>query len=592
MADPHVIERPQRWDLPFSRDLAVDEEGPDMSEEDLDRLLSVEPFRVMAAEKFPPTMSLRGILKNDARLRRYGNGDVIVRQGDYGHSAFLILDGQVRAILQGLSPVAIGRRERKRNSWIRSLAKLVTNPKSPEARDTRQYPQMRGDAEKKGRVGPVLAQDVTNVLSVAPDAFEKTSNRVMERGEFFGELAALGRIPRSVTVVSDGDSELLEIRWQGLRDLRKYDATLRQRIDEQYRTLGLVDTLQGSPLLTGLNPSQLQKITEVAEFETYGQFDWYGSYQQMRKKEDFDPLLQEPVIANEGDYPNGLILIRAGFARLSRKYGNGEQTFSYLGKGDVYGLAELAHNARNPEPVSLNATLRAVGYVDVVRIPTRTFEDVILPNLPPDKVARSLSTRGKEWPPGASVPAAAPAAAQIDTNTMEFLVENRFLNGTATMLIDLDRCVRCDECVRACATGHDNNPRFIRHGKVIGHHMVANACMHCVDPVCMIGCPTGAIHRDEEGGEVVINDLTCIGCGTCAASCPYDNIRMVDVRDRWADDAIMIEPEKGRPISKATKCDLCVDHYGGPACERACPHDALVRVDMRDLNFLGRWLNR
>ena len=52
--------------------------------------------------------------------------------------------------------------------------------------------------------------------------------------------------------------------------------------------------------------------------------------------------------------------------------------------------------------------------------------------------------------------------------------------------------------------------------------------VECTDPVCMIGCPTGAIHRNVEEGVVVINDDTCIGCGTCANSCPYDNIRLVE----------------------------------------------------------------
>src|SRR5439155_5289623 len=99
---------------------------------------------------------------------------------------------------------------------------------------------------------------------------------------------------------------------------------------------------------------------------------------------------------------------------------------------------------------------------------------------------------------------------ELDPGLMEFLVERRIINGTASMVIDLDRCTRCDDCVRACAAGHDNNPRFVRHGPASGGLMVANACMHCVDPVCMIGCPTGAIHRDAFGGQVVINPVTCI----------------------------------------------------------------------------------
>ncbi len=108
--------------------------------------------------------------------------------------------------------------------------------------------------------------------------------------------------------------------------------------------------------------------------------------------------------------------------------------------------------------------------------------------------------------------------------------------------------------------------------------MVANSCMHCADPVCMIGCPTGAIHRSMADGSVVVNDDTCIGCGTCAASCPYDNIRLVQVAN--LDGEPLVDAEH-KPIMKATKCDFCSTNPGGPACQRACPHDALRRVDFR-----------
>ena len=149
------------------------------------------------------------------------------------------------------------------------------------------------------------------------------------------------------------------------------------------------------------------------------------------------------------------------------------------------------------------------------------------------------------------------------------------------MLINLDRCVRCDDCVRACASTHDGNPRFIRHGKTFSNWMVANACMHCADPVCMIGCPTGAIHRSMSGGTVIINDDTCVGCETCANSCPYSNIRMVPIRDE--NNQQILDQQNHKPIIKATKCDLCADQISGPACVFSCPHDALKRVDLADL---------
>lgn len=605
MAQSQSIDKPKRWDLPFSRDLPNALERHDMSEEDVERLLSLEPFSRMDRESFPKNLPLRDLLKNDTRIRHYRDGDVIVRQGDYGNSAFLILDGSVQIILEGLDQALVRRSDRQRKSWIRSIAKLITNPRSPEVRDTRRYPQMQKKQELPIQEGErVFVQDVTNVLSVFPDVAKKTKNVVMHEGQLFGELAALGRIPRAATVLatSHRGATVLEIRWQGLRDLRKYDDALREHTDKLFRNFGLASTLSASPLLAHLDEEDMQKVTQSAQFATYGSFDWYGTFQELRRKEA-DPLSKEPIIAEAGHYPNGLVLIRAGFARLSHRHGNGERTFSYLGKGDVYGLAELAYNAQHNQQIPLTATLRAVGYVDVVRIPTRTFEQLILPRipmemvpkLPPEVVASQQGEREEKPATQEPPPQITPLGSddpKINPAMMEFLVENRFINGTATMMIDLDRCTRCDDCVRACASGHDNNPRFIRHGAIFGHHMVANACMHCADPVCMIGCPTGAIHRNEEHGEVIINDITCIGCGTCAASCPYDNIRMVEVRDVSNNDAVVIDPIQGKPIAKATKCDLCVDHHGGPACERACPHDALKRVDMHDLKTLSQWINR
>jgi Fe-S-cluster-containing hydrogenase component 2 len=107
--------------------------------------------------------------------------------------------------------------------------------------------------------------------------------------------------------------------------------------------------------------------------------------------------------------------------------------------------------------------------------------------------------------------------------------------------------------------------------------MVATACMHCCDPVCLIGCPTGAIHRDPHSGNVIIQESTCIGCGTCVDACPYDSIRTVEIRDPSGNPIIDIE--SGEPLLRATKCDLCIDQPSGPACVNACPHDALHRID-------------
>jgi Fe-S-cluster-containing dehydrogenase component len=293
------------------------------------------------------------------------------------------------------------------------------------------------------------------------------------------------------------------------------------------------------------------------------------------------------LIVREGDYPNGILLVRAGFARVTQQFGSGERTLNYLGAGASFGLDEIAHNFRNPQqPTAFRHTLRAIGYAHLLIVPTHIMEEVVLPTVPKEMFPAPLAAPAENAEPENK---ASEDRGRIDRDQLEFLTANRFFNGTAAMVIDLERCTRCDDCVRACASTHDNNPRFRRHGPAIGRLMIANSCMHCVDPVCMIGCPTGAIHRETFQGQVVINPTTCIGCKACANNCPYEAIRMVDIRNERGE---LIVGEDFKPIAKATKCDLCVENYGGPACQRACPHGALQRVNLNDLDTLAEWVNR
>lgn len=553
-----IVDKPQRWDAPFD---------PEMTDAVVDRLLSVPPFREMKAEKFPKKLSLRDILRNDARLRRYRAGEIVVREGDYGTSAFLIVTGSVRVVLApGLPETLLGRRVTRRKSWWQVISQLWANSKYPEVR-------RGGAASAEPRLGQRAANgdEVHVFLQDVPRVLDEQKTALLEAGEIFGEIAALSRMPRTATVFAQDDSELLEIRWQGLRDLRRYDDALREHIDKIYRERALETYLRSLPLFQRLTDEQLQRVMASIEFATFGDYDWSGEYKKLAAK---GLTASEPVIAQQGDYPNGVVLVRAGFARLTQKFGRGERTLNYLGAGAHFGLAEIAHNWRKPgESVPLQFSLRALGYAHVLIVPTAVMEEVVLPT-------------AHELPALAET---ADAGQKIGAELLEFFTEGRYFNGTATMLIDLDRCTRCDDCVRACAATHDNNPRFLRHGPIHGHVMVANACMHCADPVCMIGCPTGAIHRNSFGGQVVINQATCVGCQICANNCPYDAIRMVEIRDETG--AFMVDKDL-KPILKATKCDLCASQYGGPACARACPHDALIRVNMTDVNQLAGWLKR
>lgn len=594
MADLKYLEMktPGRWDEPFAHEPLPDDL--------VDRLMATEPFASMDASRFPPNLPLRDILRNDTRLARAEIGDVIVREGDYGNSMFMVLSGSVVAYLEPVAPSVLGRRKRSgRRGWLGTIAQMIRKPRLREARNTADYPQFaslrRTESETPGE--PIIAQDFVNVLLEDPKVLGRYKTAPIEEGGMFGELAALGRIPRTATVIADSNVELLEIRWQGLRDLRRFDNAFREHIDKLYRRYGLLTQLRQTTCLQHLTEEELAEVAQSAEFETFGNFEWYGTYRQLREQSAAGRLEAEPLIAEEGHHPNGIIIIRAGFARLSRRHGRGEQTLSYLTRGQAFGLGELQHNFTNSSALGYQCSLRAVGYTDIIRIPTEVMERLVFSRATTRQLEAMAPTLATQ--PRTSLPESIESKwfsqlaeqQQIEPPVLDAMVEQRLINGTATMLIDLDRCTRCDQCVQACADGHSNNPRFLRHGTVIDHYMVANACMHCADPVCMIGCPTGAIHRDAETGNVIINDRTCIGCATCANNCPYDNIRMVEIQDEHTRKPV-VDPESGKPIVKATKCDLCMDQMGGPACQRACPHDALIRMDMQNIPQLADWLNR
>ena len=119
----------------------------------------------------------------------------------------------------------------------------------------------------------------------------------------------------------------------------------------------------------------------------------------------------------------------------------------------------------------------------------------------------------------------------------------------------------------------------------------------------MKDCPPDAIKRSP-GGEVYISDA-CIGCGNCEKNCPYGVIQMVPAAEKkginslWAwllfglgqepgveadnpaygkGEAGGADKPKSSGIKKAAKCDMCRDLSSGPACVRACPTGAALRI--------------
>src|SRR4051812_48079126 len=431
-----TVERPQRWDAAFD---------PAMTDAEVDRLFSIPPFSEMNPENFPKRTPLREILRHDTAIRRYRKGEIIVRQGDYGTSAFLILSGATRVVLKpDLPPSYLGRQKPVRKGVFRTLAQLWSAWRPPESFKRSQLRQDAGVGARQNENDEVhiFLQDLPRVL-------DQHRTEEMIGGDVFGEIAALSRMPRTSTIfAASDDAELLEVRWQGLRDLMKFDDKLRQHINRVYRERALASYLRATPLFRHLSKEQLAQVAEQVEFATWGDYDWSGEYKRLAQSGSVRPE-KEPVIVQEGDYPNGVVLLRAGFARVSRKFASGERTLNYIGAGQLFGLPEIAHNFQKPkEPVDSRYTLRAIGYTHILIVPTRAMEQIVLPSLPKDELPSPL-TRENESSDAVDEHSQIAAQDRIGPDTLEFLTATRFFNGTATMVIDLDRCTRCDDCVRA-----------------------------------------------------------------------------------------------------------------------------------------------
>lgn len=444
------------------------------------------------------------------------------------------------------------------------------------ANDTRPLRLKRGQALYRS------GQYDTSVYLTLHGEFEESEAALIGVGE------ALTRQARqcSMTVRTD-EAIVLQVRWSGVRELRQWSASFRALTDQLHHAHAIEFGLARCPDLDGIGGASLSELARHARLEMFGRYDWSHGYRNAVETAGYQGLTDhEDLIAGQGDYLDEIIIVASGFVRLTTSNGGRERTLGTVGAGGVIGLRELIDRQSNQwlDAAGFSNNVRAVGYATVIRLPVHIVEATVLPSLNGSwhKSLFGASPRGGD---AMADPRSSPTYLAANT---DFAVDRRLMNGTQAMAINLDRCVHCDECVRACAATHNGVARFVRRGDVHANVMVAHACMHCHDPVCMIGCPTGAIDRHRETGHVIVDESKCIGCTICASTCPYGNIRMEQVH---APSGSPLVGEDGGAIMTAVKCDLCYDQPNGPACQRACPYDALRRVDIGDGDGLrdGGW---
>jgi CRP-like cAMP-binding protein/Fe-S-cluster-containing hydrogenase component 2/thioredoxin reductase len=384
-------------------------------------------------------------------------------------------------------------------------------------------------------------------------------------GSMFGEVGLISGRRRGSTIRAGEPTIVVEIpRNTALKLMATAPAAARavNRVSIERQLLQIFGS--------GLTPADIAELVAGAEV------------QQKRAGE---------VVLAEGDLGKDVYIIRRGSMVVERTIGGKPVFLSYLPAGSYVGEMALLDDAPR------NATVRAAIRSEVIRLPGDAFATLFARK--PALLAKIQGEMGKRREVNQFIESRKDSfsgAVDMYSQTAQFLVDNGIGEATDVLLIDEKLCVGCDNCEKACADSHEGLSRLNREaGTSFAHLHVPTSCRHCEHPHCMADCPPNAIRRGPDG-EVFI-DETCIGCGNCQRNCPYGVIRMDSVPPPkpplWQWLLLGKGPGPGEPSKtwrkknaaegidapkKAIKCDMCSGIDGGPACVRACPTGAAIRV--------------
>ncbi len=512
--------------------------NPDDDRVRLDPPLGVQELRQLMIFQSYDDKVLAAIAP-DVRVANWKAGSVLFEEGSYLDVAFWVVSGAVDVYLENVRGGS--------DLTIPIFDVRVTPP-----RDGRPGARVGGDAEAGRTVlqnqveKQTRDRSVTLLTAMDFDLPRGTPPKRLGAGEFFGEIGALNGWPQSVTARTAMDSRLVQIRVPAITLMKKKSAALKQQIDTIYRRRSLSAQLRRTPLLAECDDAFLEALAQTVNLVSLG------------PKEE---------LVRQGEPVDAMYLVRSGFLRLAQNVAAGDAAVSYLSKGMTLGEAELL---LSPSPGWL-WTASSVANTELVQIARPDFEALL---------RRHPAMESRLWQV-ATARIKETGYARRNAGRAEFIdsaIGQGLVEGTSILVIDLDLCTRCDDCVRACAATHDNVPRFVREGNKYANLLITRACFHCMDPVCLIGCPTGAIHRADVREIVEITEDLCIGCRSCYSKCPYDAITMYETTEKWPED----HPKHGQNKQVATKCDQCLQAGEDPACVRSCPQGCAVRVGSPD----------
>lgn len=384
------------------------------------------------------------------------------------------------------------------------------------------------------------------------------------KGSIFGEVGLISGRRRGSTIRAAEDTVVVELSRKAALKL----ITSSPEAEEYVKRISIerqILQMFGS----GLTPEDIAPLVDSAQTEEFR---------------------AGKVVIQEGDDDKDIFIVRLGSMLVEKEIGDRQVFLSYLPAGSFFGEMAVIDGSKR------TATVKASIKSEVIRLPGEGFLALLEKNPAlRDNALKVMDERRRTNNFIESQKDKVGNALGLYSETAKFLFEQGIGEATDALLIDEKLCIGCDNCERACADAHEGLSRLDREaGKSYAHLHVPTSCRHCEHPHCMADCPPNAIQRGADG-EVSINAETCIGCGNCKSFCPYGVIRMDPVPPKkpsllsWlflgsgpgpGEASYSWRKENGDPnlAKKAIKCDMCAGIDGGPACVRACPTGAAIRV--------------
>lgn len=429
---------------------------------------------------------------------------------------------------------------------------------------------------------------------------------ILRRGEYMGEQGMLTGQQRNATVRAQTAAVILEVPEQVMQRLMEIVPAVRRFFEQLNIARSIEAILRRMALFQGISTTDIHAVAEQTEVKAY----------------ERDERLFSEGGGSTAPARESLHLLLDGFVKVARRTSPGtgrdktdERIIAYRQGGDYFaGGLDLLGDGRA-------VTVTAITRTRVAEVP-RSVLMSIFKRYP--EVSQRFTMRLQQYRDAAAAAQTGFFDPLAHTHTelvqpisdagaragLRSLVSEGVIEGTEVLVIDLDKCIHCDECEEACARRHGHS-RMNRKGMVVGNISIATACRQCQDPVCML-CSRAGIAR-LPSGEVYITE-SCIGCGICAERCPYDNISIMTLEEEFESGNSLNQlgdffkkgagKERGRkslpmlqsaaapgpfnmhqPLDAfgeirkklAIKCDLCAG-YDNQACVQACPTGAAIRV--------------